>query len=366
METAALGSRLLENYVPMRALTADHLVTLMRNHGIETVLAGKILFDVGDNDRQYVYLLHGSLQLESATGDVRTLSQDDPECRFPVAHRQPRREKAVALTDCSVVRFDAPVLDNMLCWDQAADSIKLEITGQPELGEQARWMLALLDSNLVHKVPPVNLGEVLGLFREQVAMAGDVVIRQGDVGEACYFLKRGEARVLRERNGEVPEELAVLPAGRIFGEDALLNDTVRNATVRMATDGVLMTLNKKDFITLLQQPDCQWIGLGDARQAVTKGARWVDVRTEDEFNAGHLPGAFHLPLGLLCLKSQLLDPAQEYIVYCNSGRRSAIAEHLLAKAGFRVKALKNGFENYPDADRDAFVAEQGDVCLTAG
>src|SRR5690606_31921652 len=143
---AALNERLLENYVPLRALTADHLATLMREHHIETVLAGKTLFDIGDTDRCYVYLLHGTLTLETATGDERELSHDARECRLPVEHRQPRTVKAVARTDCSVIRFDVAQLDAMLSYDQAADSIKLAVTAQPELGGEARWMLALLDS----------------------------------------------------------------------------------------------------------------------------------------------------------------------------------------------------------------------------
>src|SRR5690606_27076128 len=159
-------------------------------------------------------------------------------------------------------------------------------------------------------------------------------------------------------------EVAVLPAGRFFGEDALVNDTVRNATVTMKTAGELLTLSKSDFIRLLNKPECAWVGLGDARQQVEGGATWVDVRTQDEFEAGHVMGAFHLPLSLLRLKSRLMDPAKAYVLYCNSGRRSAIAEHLLKTAGFaQVKALKNGFENFSDAERAFFLAESGDPNL---
>lgn len=361
MEIAALNDRLLENYVPLRALTADHLATLMREHRIDTVLAGHTLFDVGDTDRCYVYLLHGTLVLETATGDERELSHDALECRFPLEHRQPRTVKAIAKTDCSVIRFDAAMLDNMLCYDQAAESIKLEVTEQPELGEEARWILALLDSNLIHKVPPVNLREVVDHFKPRTVKAGDVIVTQGDAGAACYYLKQGEASVTVSTAGQ-PDEVAVIHAGRFFGEDALLNDTVRNATVTMKTNGELLTLSKHDFIRLLRRPDCAWVGLNDARTKVAEGALWVDVRTQDEFEAGHMPGAFHLPLGLLRLKQRLLSPGQACVLYCNSGRRSAIAEHLLKSAGFgSVWALKNGFENYPDAERAAFLSETGDT-----
>lgn len=362
MEIAELSDRLLESYVPLRALTADHLQTLMRDHSVESILPGKVLFQVGDTDQQYIYLLQGELLLESAGGQHRTLAHDDPSCRFPIAHEQPRRDKALALTDCSIIRFNAPFLDNMLSWDQAAASIKLEIAGQPELDEEARWMLSLLDSNLFHKVPPVNVREVLHAFRERKASAGEVIVAQGEAADTCYYLKQGEADVRREAEGETAL-LASIGPGRVFGEDALVNDTVRNATVVMRTDGVLMMLGRQDFYRLLRQPDIASIGLAEARQIAGQGGCWVDVRTQDEFEAGHAPGALNVPLGLLHLKAAFLEPARPYVLYCNSGRRSAIAQYLLGKAGFQVSALRNGFEACTDADRAGFLAETGDTRL---
>jgi rhodanese-related sulfurtransferase len=62
----------------------------------------------------------------------------------------------------------------------------------------------------------------------------------------------------------------------------------------------------------------------------------IDVRTPEEFAAGHLEGALNYNVEDGTLESVLknLDPSANYSVYCRSGRRSALAAQLLNSAGF--------------------------------
>jgi phage shock protein E len=62
----------------------------------------------------------------------------------------------------------------------------------------------------------------------------------------------------------------------------------------------------------------------------------IDVRSADEFASGHLQGAVNLNVEDGTLQGALssLDPSDSYIVYCRSGRRSAIAVEQMTAAGF--------------------------------
>lgn len=62
----------------------------------------------------------------------------------------------------------------------------------------------------------------------------------------------------------------------------------------------------------------------------------LDVRTLDEYNAGHIPAAVLLPYDEIAQKAEKLLPEKdaEIIVYCRSGRRSAIAADELRKLGY--------------------------------
>jgi rhodanese-related sulfurtransferase len=73
----------------------------------------------------------------------------------------------------------------------------------------------------------------------------------------------------------------------------------------------------------------------------------LDVRRDDEFAQGHIPGAVHIPHDRLAARLAELAGAQdrEVVVYCRSGRRAALALETLKNAGFRRLAHLRG--DYP-------------------
>jgi hydroxyacylglutathione hydrolase len=69
----------------------------------------------------------------------------------------------------------------------------------------------------------------------------------------------------------------------------------------------------------------------------------VDVRSANEWNGGHLPGATHIPLGYLLGRLADLPRDRPVVVQCQSGGRSSIAASILERAGFRdVSNLTGG------------------------
>jgi rhodanese-related sulfurtransferase len=136
--------------------------------------------------------------------------------------------------------------------------------------------------------------------------------------------------------------LAELGVGDTFGEEALISEAVRNATVTMQTDGILMRLGKKDFQDLLIPPVLDWSDPDEADAVVAEGGQWLDVRLPSEFKAFHKDGAVNVPLYLLRHKLNTLDPGTVYVVYCDTGRRSSAAAFILNHKGFQTVVLKGG------------------------
>ncbi|RKH71582.1 rhodanese-like domain-containing protein [Corallococcus aberystwythensis] len=74
----------------------------------------------------------------------------------------------------------------------------------------------------------------------------------------------------------------------------------------------------------------------EAHQRVEAGATLVDVRTPEEFAAGHLPGAVNIPVDELPQRlAELGSPEKPLVLYCRSGARSSRAELLLKERGFQ-------------------------------
>ena len=63
----------------------------------------------------------------------------------------------------------------------------------------------------------------------------------------------------------------------------------------------------------------------------------LDVRTQEEFDAGHIAGAILLPYDEINLRAAtvLPDKEKEIVLYCRSGRRSAIAKKALVELGYK-------------------------------
>jgi rhodanese-related sulfurtransferase len=72
------------------------------------------------------------------------------------------------------------------------------------------------------------------------------------------------------------------------------------------------------------------------------GAILLDVREDDEWSAGHAPGAIHRPLGYL--DASTYDAAIPVVAVCRSGKRSAVAAGQLAAAGITVYNLAGGMQ----------------------
>lgn len=336
---------MLHSFVPVNALTEDHLDTLLRDTQIEVACRGQTLCQRGERDNTHIYLLSGSVVIANGGVPALQIDADDPLARFPLAHHQPRLESATALTDCQIIRFDSDRLDAMLAWDQAADYIMLDISAQRDMDEDADWMLTLLRSNLFYKVPPMNIRQILSRFEPVFAHSGDAVIRQGELGDCCYFIKEGSVSVYRSGDEKSRSDLvAELGVGRCFGEDALVNEAPRNATVLMRENGVLMRLDKQDFYLLLKTPPVRGLGFAELEREVAAGAVLVDVRGSDEFERAHAPHALNMPLNILQLKARQLDRGTRYIACCNTGRRSSAAAFLLTEDGYDVTVLRGGIE----------------------
>jgi molybdopterin/thiamine biosynthesis adenylyltransferase/rhodanese-related sulfurtransferase len=97
----------------------------------------------------------------------------------------------------------------------------------------------------------------------------------------------------------------------------------------------------------------------EAREQAAEGAVLVDVRETEEFDAGHVPGAKHVPRGYLeqRIEAAVPDRDQPVILYCASGNRSALAARtLLDELGYsNVESMRGGITLWKDRGFDVEV-----------
>jgi rhodanese-related sulfurtransferase len=99
----------------------------------------------------------------------------------------------------------------------------------------------------------------------------------------------------------------------------------------------------------------------EARDCVSSHTLLIDIREPAEFQRGHIPGAVHLPRGLLefeihglvlrMMSDQVDTPEEQPIVlYCGTGGRSALAAETLTTMGYRdVRSMSGGLVAWSQA-----------------
>ncbi|MDH3510545.1 MAG: cyclic nucleotide-binding domain-containing protein [Gammaproteobacteria bacterium] len=342
MSNDTVNLETLRGFTPLDGLKRENLTALAKKTQVQKISMGKLLFRQGDREKMAFYLVSGSLELSDKDGNTKTLESGSDEAKGPIAPLLPRRYNAKAVNDVEYITIDTDLLDVMLTWDQTGDYEVSELQDTFEL-TSSDWMTSLLGTKAFHRIPPGNIQAIFMRMQQVNYKAGDIVIQQGDEGDFFYVLTKGSCSVTREtplnRDGI---KLAELAPGDTFGEEALISEALRNATVSMITDGVVMRLGREDFKTLLNEPLVDWVDHEEAKKIIEQGGQWLDVRLPSEFETFHEPGAINIPLYFIRLKLNTLDKDVTYVLCCDTGRRSSAGTFILNERGFDTRVLKGG------------------------
>lgn len=342
MTNGQVNTELLRKFSPLDGLKRDNLAALARKVQVRELSPGQVLFKEGDTEKRTIYVVSGVLELIDHGAVVETVEGGSEIARNPVVPVYPRMVSAKARDRVQFISIDSDLLDVMLTWDQTGTYEVSEL--QDKAGDGGEdWMTMLLQTKAFHKIPPANIQAIFMRMQQINYRAGDVILKQGAEGDYFYVLTRGTAIVTRETPlSKDGIKLAELHVGDTFGEEALISEAKRNATVTMQTDGAVMRLGKEDFKRLLNEPMLEWVDYGEAQQLIAGGGKWLDVRLPSEFENQHLDGAINIPLYFIRLKIGTLDPDTQYIVCCDTGRRSSAGAYILSERGYNAKVLRGG------------------------
>jgi CRP-like cAMP-binding protein len=334
---------LFKGFVPLNALRPDSQAELAKKSSVVGFAAGQIVFKAGDAAANAYFLLQGEIAMEDAAGKpLGTVRAGQPNAFHSLANQSPRRVTARCVDAVQCLSMDAALLDVMLTWDQTGTFEVGELSGDGDYSADD-WMGRLLQMRTFQLVPPSNLQAMFMRMQEVEGQPGQVIVRQDDEGDYFYVLIEGRCIVTRAQPGQKAVRLAELEPGACFGEEALISEARRNASVTLLTRGRLMRLAKDDFRKLLNEPLTRKLGFEPARQMVAAGkAQWLDVRLPSEYQNHHLADSLSIPLYMLRMRLNQLLPQMAYICVCDTGRRSSVASFILTQKGFDAYVLDKG------------------------
>ena len=356
----------IRQLIPVNELSTQAQNEFIIKAGLIKIKKGKFVFKQGDRDEYSYYLLEGEIALIANESQHNLIVAGSDRARYAMAQLQPRQFSARANTNSVVLQVIRNTLDKLLVMQdqkKPQNDVQEEIsTGEIEvsdIGEEddIDWMTRMLQSELFSRMPMTSIQGLFALLEAVEFKAGDIVIRQGAPGEHYYIIAGGACQVSRKPpSGDKDINLAVLKSGDSFGEEALISETVRNATITMLTDGTVMKLSKDDFVKLIKTPSLQSIKYKDAVAKIESGTGvWLDVRYKNEHEESGIEGSLNIPLNMLRMQMDKLKHDKHYIVYCDTGGRSSTGVFLLLEQGFEASYLDGGLLNNTQAARQSEV-----------
>ena len=330
---------------PLAGLSRERLAELSEVAAIERAPRGADPFSGRTLAKQSVFLLAGELLLSFQAGGTLVVVGGSEEARHALNRRKETVARARAITDVDLLVLEDDLLDILATWDQVAAS------GGREMAASGAFSLSNLRT-IFAPLPAARIDELFRRFERRPCARGEVVIREGDEGDYYYVIESGRFQVSRTVGG-AEVVLAELKTGDAFGEEALVSEAKRNATVTALTDARLLRLDRRHFDELLREPLLRSLDYAEALDKVRRGALWLDVRYPSEYQYDKLAGAINVPLAEVRNMFAVLDRSKEYIAYCQSGRRSAAAAFLFAQRGFKVWLLQGGLKKSRESGQNA-------------
>ncbi|WP_374335368.1 cyclic nucleotide-binding domain-containing protein [Leeia sp.] len=327
---------LLQRLHPVASLSPERLEELRGFCFVERIPPGHDPFRMDDTRQKTVWLLGGRLSISFGDGHTQVFSPAE-DGAIPTLPLKAPILRATAIDEIALLRIDSDLLDILLTWDQLTQDEALQSDPHHMVSADSLRFGALA------ALKPAQYRSLLAHLQRIECAAGTVLIREGDAGDYYYLLEQGAATITRQVGG-TQQKLAEVGPGAAFGEEALVSDNPRNATVTLTRHSILHRLSKQDFSTLLKQPLLNEVDATTAQQAAQQGATWLDVRFPSEYQHNRLDGAFNIPLNEIRNAVDVLSRERRYLCYCDSGRRAAAAAFLLAQNGYQVSALRGGLQ----------------------
>ncbi|HEC13225.1 MAG TPA: cyclic nucleotide-binding domain-containing protein [Acidiferrobacteraceae bacterium] len=340
---------LMRSLVPFASLHSSFFEQSLNHISVQDVVPHWTLYEAGDTNRQSLFLLDGAVKLSNKRKSW-LITAHSSSARHALATIKPFPCSAETVSQSRIAYIHNETLEEFLTWDQTIYSAKdYSFESRNLENYDSRWIARMLRSSTFLHLPTAHIGEMLMRLQGITVHDGQVIVKQGTLGDYYYIIRSGRCQV-SQYNEETAEEefMAMLREGDSFGEEALLTDTPRNATVKMVTGGVLMRLRREDFEDLLKKPLLKYISVAQAQAMTWQGAQVIDVRLESEYRCTTIKGSINLPLVNLRRVASALDKGKKYIVFCNTGARSAAAAYLLIERGLDAYILKNGLSGLHD------------------
>jgi cGMP-dependent protein kinase len=255
-----------------RSCSEEELHDLIDVFDTAKVKAGAVVIKQGDEGDLFYVVEEGKLDIFVSTASPQEEAlvgapyvSGSSFGELALMYGSPRAATIRAKSDCVLWSLDQRAFKGITTSrKQKRDEIIRETLRKVKIG----------DSVLGDVLEPSDIDAMALATQSDSFCKGDVIIRQGEKGDAFYIIESGTIDVFIKDQGDKP--VARLICGQFFGEKALISEDVRQATCIASTDAQCLTLMREDFVQMLGS-------LQDLLSGVDRSPSSKEI-SDDDFN----------------------------------------------------------------------------------
>ncbi|MGD8743304.1 MAG: cyclic nucleotide-binding domain-containing protein [Granulosicoccaceae bacterium] len=234
-------------------LTAEDREYLLKHGTVHAVTAGTVLCKQYQRDSSVYVLINGVVevteQINNKTISLGKLYSGEVFGEIAALFMMPRIATVTVAKPSVVLEIPGEVLDELV------ERVPVLRDAVFERYRDRTIQTALKSVRIFAGLDDDTIREMAGKATIVTAKKGDVLIREGEPGDAFYIINYGVARVYTHIHGN-PLNLALLRAGDYFGEWSLLTNSPRAATVAAVTQMEVVRMGSEEFMDLIDKfPD---------------------------------------------------------------------------------------------------------------
>lgn len=310
---------------------------------------GAVIIREGTPPDYFYFLMEGEVTVKKRNrfgqrGIMSVLSSGQAFGEIAMLTCSHRTSTVMARGNISVLRLSKKDFEDSIMKDSVFSNMLLEKARDYSTYNKFKSLqpLALLG--------PGKTITLISTIIEKTYSPGEKIIEQGEKGDCYYIIKSGSVAVIRTKDSS-PVKVAELAAGEGFGEEALIRDQKRSATVQAIEETTVLVVDEKNFNNLLKTEFLDFAFPEEIPLDNLAAYVFIDARIPPEYEEEHIEGAINIPLEIIRQKYAELDYNVEYLTYCTNDSRGMAAAFLLRSQGFRAKNLRGGLSGWEGSVR---------------
>lgn len=346
-EQLTINKEIISRFFPLNLIEEQFHDQLKQNTIISTVKAGEIITKKVKDSSLKHYLISGSIEVRVSFDTRFQFSCDDERCQFPLEDNIEKQGTIRAKEDSKLLIINNEVIDQLKAWSQSYDYEIVHLHNISDIKNDtliddvsdADWTNLFIQSPLASNLSASDLHKLFTRMEIREVKSGEEIVQQNTDGDYFYIIQAGTAEVKTDSNGAYKGKTFELGTGDYFGDEALVADSMRNASVVMSSDGVLGFLNRESFNLIVKDAVVKTRDEHTIDGGLADLHHYIDVRLPIEFKGQHHGKSENIPISHLRKKLDNFDYSKIYLITAEGGRRSELATYLLRQAGFEAYCM---------------------------